>query len=906
MEDGIGMEAPPAPLMAEYVIGLKASAARVDRVPVHSLARRMLAEYGRGQIYEWIHAYTVGLPVFDVDGQTTDTDARSLLAHALDGVRTFFLGDMPPVIIASSHGGSKLSYRILVPGFRMRLSDVKKRILRLGLDDKSGGPFDPAIYGVNQKLRMPGSFKTPQDARVLKLIATDGADVEPTLDLMLSCIVQNVDAAWPLLAEDELPTRKRKAAAAPTHETILPATLPAPPAARRPESPPQQPSQQSSRHSSHPPTDICKAERILQTAGFKDVTWLGSTRPESATFTCRREVCACCRVNTHDRQNWWCAEDGEGALHVKNYSPSCMVRVLREPPIPPTEEAIVTHQQAEEHIKTLQSAVYTLGVYARQQQSHIDAAINPLRMQFGSVVPTTYGFDFSCEGREDIYRCDAIVQSCCQISNRGSADRPLITGYHGASLLQHLADNPTKGDAVYAQWMLLDQRYRGIAWKFDVKVERIYRNALNRWEVVDEHTLRTLFAHMAIEGLARVVDNVDSICPPLQKKVSGGLKAALHHVQSSRAPRNAIESFKMATAHPGFAATLDVEPHLLGCANGVIDLRTGRLLDPLQQVPVSMAARATFHGLDSPTPDIDAFFLGLFEDQDTVCYLQRFLGMAITGELGQHYGCFVGTGSNGKSLTSTLLHHVLGEYACAANSYIFFADRGSSNSATPYVAELDRKRVAVVEESSPTSPLNTEVVKRLTGSSSVNTRELYKAPFEMKVMHTQILCTNSLPQIDVEDQAMLRRVVVFPFDLRFKEPATFDQSNPSHRRADTSLEQRLQESDTTDQLLAWLVRGAVAYYADSRMLGPKPAKVRQAEAAYIRDNDALGQFIDAHCKVGTEEFVVAKELKEALVRAGVSASHNLKRAMCARNFQWKNRKIAGVSTAVYNGVSLCG
>ena len=317
-----------------------------------------------------------------------------------------------------------------------------------------------------------------------------------------------------------------------------------------------------------------------------------------------------------------------------------------------------------------------------------------------------------------------------------------------------------------------------------------------------------------------------------------------------------------------------------------------------------MKTRATFRGLDLPTPDIDAFFAGLFEDAPTVAYLQRFLGMALTGELGQHYGCFVGTGSNGKSLTTTLLHHVLRDYACAANSYIFFADRGSSNSATPYIAELDRKRLAVVEESSPTSPLNTEVVKRLTGSSVINTRELYKAPFEMKVMHTQVLCTNSLPQIDVDDQAMLRRIVVFPFDLQFKEPAKFDPNVSTHRRADTSLEQRLKEEGATEQLLTWLVRGAVAYYTGGRMLGGKPAKVERAEAAYIRDNDALGQFINDHCTVGEELFVPARDLKDALVAAGVTC-RNLKGAMTARKYEWKNRKINGVSTATYNGLNMC-
>ena len=57
------------------------------------------------------------------------------------------------------------------------MSDVKARLVRLGLDHNR--PFDAAIYGKNQKLRMVGSLKTPQDTRVLRLLAPDGSFAEP-------------------------------------------------------------------------------------------------------------------------------------------------------------------------------------------------------------------------------------------------------------------------------------------------------------------------------------------------------------------------------------------------------------------------------------------------------------------------------------------------------------------------------------------------------------------------------------------------------------------------------------------------------------------------------------------------------------------------------------------------------
>ena len=518
-----------------FIQGLRSSAARVEHATVANFVRRVLLEYGRAQLFEWLHAADVGKVVFDVDGKPPAT-ADALLAAAIAAVAVF-LGHTPPrIVIASSHGPAKLSFRLWLPDYRMLLGDIKKRILRLALDDKHGGPFDPAVYGSNQKLRLPGSIKSPDDQRLLQLVDSSGVAVEPTAALLRDCLVQVVDPRAPLLTEDAATAApKRARSAAPPPVAPGAEAKRATPTLSRPAR-------------GKPPQDRPRAERLLATAGFSNINWLSTTRPESATFDCDRGPCACCS-NTHDNQHWWCSEDDAGALTVRNYSPSCMARTLRDPPPPPpaaeAAEAIVTHQQAEEHIKTLQSAVYTLGVYAQQQQSHIDAAITPLRMAFDSVVPTTYGFDFSCEGREDIFRCNAIIQSCCEISSGGTGgavERPLITGFHSATLLAHLADNPTKGDAVYAQWMLLDQRHRGVSWKYDVKVERIYRNAQSGWETVEEHTLRTLFAHMAIEGLSRVVENIDSINPPLPKKAASGLRSALHHVQCAAAPRAAPSS----------------------------------------------------------------------------------------------------------------------------------------------------------------------------------------------------------------------------------------------------------------------------------------------------------------------------------------------------------------------------
>ena len=191
----------------QVVPGLKASAVKVQTTTAARLVQRMLDGYGQAELFEWTHAADIGKVAFDIDARATDTTAPALLAAALAALVTFF-GFMPDlVVLASSHGpptgpnAHKLSFRIYVSGFRMRLADVKARILRLGLDSRHGGPFDPAIYSTNQKLRLVGSVKGSGDTRNLQLIDSAGAPVQPTPDLLLATLVQVVDDSWPLLAE---------------------------------------------------------------------------------------------------------------------------------------------------------------------------------------------------------------------------------------------------------------------------------------------------------------------------------------------------------------------------------------------------------------------------------------------------------------------------------------------------------------------------------------------------------------------------------------------------------------------------------------------------------------------------------------------------------------------------------
>jgi putative DNA primase/helicase len=108
----------------------------------------------------------------------------------------------------------------------------------------------------------------------------------------------------------------------------------------------------------------------------------------------------------------------------------------------------------------------------------------------------------------------------------------------------------------------------------------------------------------------------------------------------------------------------DADPWLFGAANGVVDLRTGKLRPELPE------DRITKH---SPVPyEPDAKCPRFLQFIDEVCcgnaelarFLRRAIGHGLTGlTIEQCFFCCNGVGANGKSTLLDVLYFIFGNYA---------------------------------------------------------------------------------------------------------------------------------------------------------------------------------------------------------------------------------------------------
>ncbi len=290
---------------------------------------------------------------------------------------------------------------------------------------------------------------------------------------------------------------------------------------------------------------------------------------------------------------------------------------------------------------------------------------------------------------------------------------------------------------------------------------------------------------------------------------------------------------------------LDQKPWLLPCANGVVDLKTGKLTDGRPEDYMMLACPTAYHGIDAPREAWEKALMEIFEDDDlVVSYMQRLMGMSAIGAVYENiFPVLTGPGGrNGKSTIVETISHVLGPLArpIRAEMLLDTYQMQSSAGPTPDIMSLRGLRFAWASETKEGSKVSANKVKWLTGGDRItgrNPHDKYETTFEPT--HTLFLLSNFKPAADANDKAFWERVQNVPFNVRFlknREPAAENE-----RKADLFLKEKL--FTEAPGILGWLVEGCLQWQMEG--LKPPP-KVVQETQDYMDDEDNYSAFVD-HC-----------------------------------------------------------
>lgn len=289
---------------------------------------------------------------------------------------------------------------------------------------------------------------------------------------------------------------------------------------------------------------------------------------------------------------------------------------------------------------------------------------------------------------------------------------------------------------------------------------------------------------------------------------------------------------------------LDRNPMLLGCQNGVIDLRTGECRPGRPDQFISKASPMRWEGINAPAPAFTAWAEEVFSrDEDLVAFVRRALGYAITGLVQEHILLVLwGSGRNGKGTLVELLTYVLGPLAGAIQAEMLLDQGRARNSQGPSsdIMGLRGLRVAFANETDEERRFSPSRVKWLTGGDQLVGRHPHdKYEIRFDPTHTLILLTNHRPSAPDTDFAFWERVRLVEFKLAFvdREPSASNE-----RRAKKGLVEELKKEGPG--ILAWLVRGCLEYQRQG--LAP-PLAVEQATASWKKAENEILDFLEDYC-----------------------------------------------------------
>jgi putative DNA primase/helicase len=318
------------------------------------------------------------------------------------------------------------------------------------------------------------------------------------------------------------------------------------------------------------------------------------------------------------------------------------------------------------------------------------------------------------------------------------------------------------------------------------------------------------------------------------------------------------------------AADLDAHPDLLNVQNGVVDLRTGALTS---HDPELLLTRITHARYDrrAQHPDWTAALESL--PADVRDFMRIRYGQALTGHMTPDDALVVqqGSGENGKTTVMSAIARALGDY------HVLVSDRvvlGNPADHPTELLDLRGARLALIEETPEARRLSVARLKKIVGTPQITARRIRQDAVTFNATHSLFLSTNYTPIVDETDHGTWRRLVLVRFPYRFRK-AHETLENPDDRRGDPGLRDRLsRDPEAAAAVLAWLVDGAVIWYALDRVMPEQPARVATDTRAWRAEADLVLAYFDERLVLDPDRHVMATELLADFNRFLVEHGHH--------------------------------
>jgi P4 family phage/plasmid primase-like protien len=310
---------------------------------------------------------------------------------------------------------------------------------------------------------------------------------------------------------------------------------------------------------------------------------------------------------------------------------------------------------------------------------------------------------------------------------------------------------------------------------------------------------------------------------------------------------------------------LDDDDYLLGFEEGVLDLRTGVFRRGGTDEYVTMKCGVPYDK-DADTSLAREVLTGIFPDEEEREYALCKFALCLEGYNREQMitFCYSHTASNGKSYIMERLRQALGDYSGTFPVTMLTGKMKGAGETNSSLVDFNKKRFMYCSEPEAGAKLNTNFVKLLTGDR-IKARGLYSdKDIEISPTYNIYICCNTLPNFDVYDEGIARRIRLIEYKTRFCE-------NPK-KKNDRKLKKYSKEEEV--EISKGLLKLLVDKYAVMRKNDYKyeePKHFVSMRKMYLNDNkDVITDLLQEHFEQSDhKDYVKITDIKNVLKQGGI-------------------------------------
>jgi len=150
------------------------------------------------------------------------------------------------------------------------------------------------------------------------------------------------------------------------------------------------------------------------------------------------------------------------------------------------------------------------------------------------------------------------------------------------------------------------------------------------------------------------------------------------------------------------------------------------------------------------------------------------------------------------------------------------------------------------------------------GTPTMKARRMRQDPVEFAATHSLFISTNPLPLVTDTDHGTWRRLALVEFPYRYVKPPAVPDEARGQRAGDPGLRDRMRDGvRQREAVLAWLVAGAVEWYAAGKVMPEHPESVQRDTQAWRAKSDPIEGFWEECLRPDPRSFIIARDMTDA-------------------------------------------